>query len=108
MGNSIVVLCVFGSLIGIGAIVFGIYIAAALYQCNRLDARLKCTCGKRALLYNNTKVENKTAYAYMCDCGVIGYIGLSKEEALYGWELRGNRSAYMDYIISKQMKISGT
>lgn len=97
----IIVLLVIAAIIGIGTIFTGIWIFACLWQANKREARLICSCGKRAALYNNDKYKPQMAYAYMCECGVKGYIGGTKEEAFYGWELRGNKDAYFKYITAK-------
>jgi hypothetical protein len=102
MGYGIIVLMGLGSIMALGAIFTGVWIAACLYQANKLEKRLKCTCGRRSFLHFK-EADDKTPkqLVYMCQCGAKGYIGYDKEEALFGWELRGNHDAYLKYIVTK-------
>jgi hypothetical protein len=104
MGDSLMVLTVIGSIVGIGSIAMIVYVVVWLVMYNRREKRLKCTCGRRAFLYTNSKNEYRIAYAYICECGTKGYVGYDKEEAFYGWELRGNYQAYIQYIAAKHDK----
>lgn len=103
MGNGMMtVFMILAAFIGIGTILMGIWIIACLYKINKRLPRLRCSCGKTAVLYNNENGPlGRTIYAYMCECGVKGFIGANKEEAFYGWELRGNKDAYFKYISAK-------
>lgn len=104
MGYSMMLLLIIvGSIVGVGTIVMGIWILACLYQANKRAIRLQCSCGRAAVLYNRDDDYGRIGkcYAYMCECGVRGYIGATKEEAFYGWDLRGNKDAYFKYITAK-------
>lgn len=102
MGHGMITfLTVLAILIGIGTIFCGAWIFACLYQTNRRDKVLTCSCGKAAQLLWKDREDNKREYIYACSCGVQGYMGFTQEEAFYGWTLRGNRAGYMVYITAK-------
>lgn len=102
MGYGMTILMVIAIVIGIGVIFTGAWIFACLYQTNKRDKVLTCSCGKQAkLLWNDTEYTKTSQYIYVCSCGVQGFMGLSQEEAFYGWTFRGNRAGYMAYITAK-------
>lgn len=100
MGDSMIYLIVVAVLIGIATIAIGLWILILLYQANKIEERLKCSCGNRAFRHWNDSGEIKL-YAYVCPCGVSGFVGSTKEDALVGWELRGNKEAFYKYLTAK-------
>ena len=103
MGDSMMTaLAIVGIVIGISMIFSSLWIAACLYQSNKRDKILLCLCGKKPPLYWKEACDKEPKeFAYLCSCGVQGYMGLTEEEAFYGWMLRGNREGYVAYITAK-------
>ena len=103
MGDSMTtVLTIVAIVMGIGVIFTALWIAACLYQANKREKIILCSCGKKPPLnWKDACDKEPKKYAYICSCGVQGYMGLTEEEAFYGWMLRGNREGYVAYIIAK-------
>jgi len=100
MGDSMItVLTIVAIIVGIGTIFTAVWIAACLYQANKREKIILCSCGKKPPLHwKEADYKEPKKYAYICSCGVQGYMGLTEEEAFYGWDFRGNYQAYIRYI----------